>query len=278
MNSMQLKDKLKNISKKKNVDFNTLLRLYMYDRFLERLSLSKYKDNFILKGGFYLSTLFGVENRITMDIDTAFINANFNKETIIRMIKEIISIEIDDNAKLNFLGIMLIKDEDEYGGFRVDVQVELENIKEKFHIDIATGDPITPKEIRYRYKPVLGENHIDLWAYNIETVLAEKIETILSRAELNGRMRDFYDVYLIYTKDFKNINIANFRKAIDNTFFKREYIGSPFETINLLRDSSLIRARWKIYQRKYKYAKDIDFDDILNCIEYYIKILFINIK
>ncbi len=132
MNSMQFKDKLRNMSKEKNVDFNTLLRLYMYDRFIERLSLSKYKDNFILKGGFYLSTLFGVENRTTMDIDTAFRNANFNEETIVKMMKKIVSIEIADNAKLTYLGIVPIRDDDKYGGFRVDIQVELENIGKGF--------------------------------------------------------------------------------------------------------------------------------------------------
>ena len=116
MNSMQLKDKLKNISKKKNVDFNTLLRLYMYDRFIERLGISKYKDNFILKGGFYLSTLFGIENRTTMDIDAAFRNANFDELTIVKMMKEITSIKLDDNAKVNYIGIAPIRDEDEYGG------------------------------------------------------------------------------------------------------------------------------------------------------------------
>lgn len=267
MNSMQLKDKLKNISRDKDVNFNTLLRLYMYDRFIERLSASKYKDNFILKGGFYLSTLFGIENRTTMDIDTAFRNAKFNEKTIVKMIKEIISIEIDDNAKLNYLGIAPIRDEDEYGGFRVGVQVELENIKETFHIDVVTGDPITPKEIKYKYKPILGEEYIDLWAYNIETVLAEKIETILNRAELNGRMRDFYDVYLIYTKNFKNINVNHFRKAIEKTFSEREYVGNPLITMNLLKDSKILRARWRIYQRKYDYAQDINFDDILDCME-----------
>lgn len=267
MNNMQLKDKLRNISKEKNVDFNTLLRLYMYDRFIERLSKSKYRDNFILKGGFYLSTLFGVENRTTMDIDTAFRNANFNEETIVKMMKEIASIEIGDNAKLTYLGITPIRDEDEYGGFRVNIQVELENVKEKFHIDIATGDLITPKEIRYKYLPLLGYYYIDLYAYNMETVLAEKIETILSRSELNGRMRDFYDIYLIYTRYWDKININNFRKAIDNTFHKREYVGEPFITIDVLRDSDLVRSKWRIYQRKYEYAKDIDFDNILDCIE-----------
>ena len=267
MNSRGLKDKLRNISKEKNVDFNTLLRLYMYDRFIERLSKSKYKDNFILKGGFYLSTLFGIENRTTMDIDTAFRNANFNEETIVKMIKEIISLDIEDNALVSYLGIAPIRDEDKYGGFRIDIEVKFENIKEKFHVDIATGDPITPKEIRYKYLPLLGDYYIDLYAYNMETILAEKIETILSRSELNGRMRDFYDVYLIYTKEWENINVGNFRKAIDKTFSKREYVGEPFVTIDLLKDSELIRSRWRIYQRKYKYAKDIDFDDILNCIE-----------
>lgn len=224
MNSMQLKDKLKNIFKEKNVDFNTILRLYMYDRFIERLSVSKYKDNFILKGGFYLSILFGVENRTTMDIDTAFKNANFNEETIVKMIKEIVSIEIDDNAKLSYLGISPIRYEDEYGGFRVDIQIEVYNIKEKFHIDIATGDPITPKEINYKYKPILGDTYVKLWAYNIETVLAEKIETILSRVELNGRMRDFYDIYLICTKDWSNIYLEHFRKTIGKTFLKENML------------------------------------------------------
>lgn len=273
MNSMQLKDKLKNISKEKNVDFNTLLRLYMYDRFIERLSVSEYKDNFILKGGFYLSTLFGVENRTTMDIDTAFKNANFNEETIVKMIKEIVSIEIDDNAKLSYLGISPIRDEDEYGGYRVDIQIEIDNIKEKFHIDIATGDPITPKGINYKYKPILGDSYVKLWAYNIETVLAEKIETILNRVELNGRMRDFYDIYLIYTKDWSNVNLKYFRKAIEKTFSKREYVGEPLLALDLIMDSNILKDRWKKYQKRYEYASNIDFDEILICLEKIINVI-----
>ena len=273
MNSMQLKAKLKNISKEKNVDFNTLLRLYMYDRFIERLSVSKYKDNFILKGGFYLSTLFGVENRTTMDIDTAFRNANFNEETIVKMIKEIVSIEIDDNAKLSYLGISPIRDEDEYGGFRVDIQIEIDNIKEKFHIDIVTGDPITPKEINYKYKPILDDRYVKLWAYNIETVLAEKMETILSRVELNGRMRDFYDIYLIYTKDWDNVNLEDFVKAIEKTFYKREYVSEPLLALDLIMDSDILKERWKSYQKRYEYARNINFDEILICLEKIINVI-----
>ena len=273
MNSMQLKDKLKKISKEKKVDFNTLLRFYMYDRFIERLSVSKYKDNFILKGGFYLSTLFGVENRTTMDIDTAFRNANFNEEIIVKMIKEIVSIEIDDNAKLSYLGISPIRAEDEYGGFRTDIQIEIDNIKEKFHIDIATGDPITPKEINYKYKPILCDSYVKLWAYNIETVLAEKIETILSRVELNGRMRDFYDIYLIYTKDWDNVNLEYFVKAIEKTFYKREYVGEPLLALDLIMDSDILKERWKSYQKRYEYARNIDFDEILICLEKIINVI-----
>ena len=252
MNNIQLKDKLKNISKEKNVDFNTLLRIYMYDRFIERLSISKFKNNFILKGGFYLSIFFGVENRTTMDIDTAFINSNFDEETIIKMY---------------YLGINRIRDDSEYGGFRVDIQVKLENIKEKFHVDIATGDPITPKEIEYKYKPLLGERYVNLLAYNMETILAEKLETILSRAELNSRMRDFYDIYLIYTKDWQNISVTNFKNAVNKTFLKRAFYGDFFKTFNLIKSSNLLKSKWEIYRRKYGYAKDISFDDILYCIE-----------
>lgn len=267
MNSMQLKDKLRNISKEKNVDFNTLLRLYMYDRFLERLSKSKYRDNFVLKGGFYLSTLFGVENRATMDIDTAFRNASFDEETIIKMINEIVSIKIDDNAKLSYLGIESIRDEDEYGGFRVTIQVEYETMKQSFHIDIATGDPITPKEIRYKYLPLLGDYYVDLYAYNMETVLAEKIETMLNRLELNGRTRDFYDIYLIYKKKWRSINIDHFRKAIDKTFTKRKYNGNPFEALDIIRNSEILKERWNKYQRNFSYAEGIEFEDIMNCLE-----------
>lgn len=271
MNSMQLKAKIKNISKEKNTDFNTLLRLYMYDRFLERLSKSKYIDNFILKGGFYLSVLFGVENRATMDIDTAFKNADFNEETLIQMIKEILSINVNDNAKLNYVSIVPIRDEDEYGGFRVTILVEYENIKQSFHIDIATGDPITPKEIRYKYLPLLGDDYINLYAYNIETVLAEKIETILSRLELNGRTRDFYDIFLIYSKEWNNVNIEYFKKAVNKTFDKRGYNGNLCDSLSIIKNSIVLKERWKRYQSNFLYARNIEYEEIINCLEEMLK-------
>lgn len=138
---MQLKAKLNYKAKESNVNYNILLRLYMYERFIERLSLSKYRDHFILKGGFYLSTLFGVNRRTTMDIDTAFRNADFTEENITKMIKEMISIDLEDNVKLHFTGISSIRDEDEYGGYRINITVEIENIRDNFHLDIVAGDP-----------------------------------------------------------------------------------------------------------------------------------------
>ena len=275
MNSRGLKDKLKNISNEKNIDFNTLLRLYMYDRFIERLSVSKYRDNFILKGGFYLSTLFGINNRSTMDIDALFKMADFNEENIVKIIKEILNIKLNDNTQLNYLKTESIRDEDEYGGFRVFIEVKIENIKERFNLDIVTGDPITPKEIVYKYKPILGDKSIKLLAYNLETVLAEKLETVLTRVEANGRMRDFYDIYLIYTKDWSNIKTNNLKKAIDNTFSKREYSGNSLKALEIIKESNELRNRWKRYQKKNDYAKNIDFEDIIKCLEKIINIIIL---
>ena len=271
MNSMQVKDKLKNIAVKKNIEFNTLLRLYMYDRFIERLAVSKYRDNFILKGGFYLSTLFGLESRSTKDIDTAIKDINFTKENVEEMIKSIISIDINDGALINFVEISNIREEDQYGGFRVVLNVKVDTIRETFQIDIATGDPITPKPIVYKYLPILGDRYINIWSYNIETVIAEKLETILRRAEANSRTRDYYDLYLIYTKGWNNVNFNDLHKAINKTFKKRNYTGNIEEVIAILKDSEIIKNRWDSYKKKYEYAKNIDYDKIMQCIEEIVK-------
>lgn len=273
MNSMQVKDKLKNISIKRNLDFNTLLRLYLYDRFIERLAVSKYRDNFILKGGFYLSTLFGLESRFTKDIDTAIKDANFTKENIEKMIKSIIAIDINDGALISFIEIGNIREEDQYGGFRAILNVKVDTIRENFQIDIATGDPITPKPIVYKYHPILGDSYVDVWSYNIETVIAEKLETILRRAEANSRIRDYYDLYLIYTKGWNDIKIDDLRKAIYKTFEKRNYHGNIEETVAILKDSEIIKNRWNSYKKKYEYANDVDYEEIMKCVEEIIKVI-----
>ena len=273
MNDRQLKDKIRNIAKKKNVDFNTVFRLYMYDRFIERLAISKYKDNFIIKGGFYLSVLFGVENRATMDIDAAITNASFDEGNIKNMLEEIVSIDINDNVILKLTSISSIRDIDEYGGYRVTIHIKIENIKEVIQIDIATGDPITPGAINYKYLPILADEVIYLWTYNIETVLAEKLETILSRAEANSRTRDYYDVYMICEMYLESINIIDLKEAVRKTFEKRKYNGNIINTLKVIEESVILLNRWQSYSTKYNYAREVSYMDVIQSLQTLIRII-----
>lgn len=270
MNNTKLKDLIRKKAKEKQVNINMILRLYMYDRFVERLSVSKYKDNFILKGGFYLSTLFGIENRATMDIDMSLSKTTFSEDNIIKMLKEIFAIDLEDAAELIISNISPIKEEDEYGGYRITTTVKINNIKESFHIDIATGDSITPKEIIYNYLPVLENKVIKIWAYNIETVLAEKIETILSRMETNTRTRDYYDVYLIVKMYSNRINDDHLKKAVEETFKKRKYNNDIDISLSHIKNSEILKERWIDYSSKNLYAKGVEYDNIVECLEYLI--------
>lgn len=270
MNNTKLKDLIRKKAKEKQVNINMILRLYMYDRFVERLSVSKYKDNFILKGGFYLSTLFGIENRATMDIDMSLSRTTFSEENILKMLNEIFSIDLEDDAELTIANVSPIKEEDEYGGYRVTTTVKINNIRESFHIDIATGDPITPKEIIYNYLPILEDKSIKIWAYNIETVLAEKIETIFNRMETNTRTRDYYDIYLIFKMYSNQINYDHLRKAIEETFKKRKYNNDPNIALSHVKKSEILKDRWINYSSKNLYAKEIEYNDVIECLEFLI--------
>ena len=277
-NSAQsVKDKLKNISRKKNVDFNSAMRFYMYDRFVERLSKSKYKDNFILKGGFYLSKLFGLDNRSTMDIDTAIRKTEFTEENLIVMINEIISIDVGDNVKFKIEKTELIREEDEYGGLRITINFMLENIKDKFYIDLATGDPIYPRPDNYKYESLIGDEIYKVWSYNLETILAEKIETILSKLETSSRMKDYYDIYLIYKFKFDTINKEKFRGSVEKTFKKRKFDADLMTNLSIVKESKVLRERWLSYSRKNSYARDVEFEETLECLEKLIDILILHV-
>lgn len=277
-NSAQsVKDKLKNISREKNVDFNSVMRFYMYDRFVERLSKSKYKDNFILKGGFYLSKLFGLDNRSTMDIDTAIRKTEFTEENLIVMINEIISIDVGDNVKFKIEKTELIREEDEYGGLRITINFMLENIKDKFHIDLATGDPIYPRPDNYKYESLIGDEIYKVWSYNLETILAEKIETILSKLETSSRMKDYYDIYLIYKFKFDTINKEKFRGSVEKTFKKRKFDADLMTNLSIVKESKVLRERWLSYSRKNSYARNVEFEETLECLEKLIDILILHV-
>lgn len=273
-NSIQaVKDKLRNISREKNIDFNSVMRFYMYDRFVERLSKSKYKDNFILKGGFYLSKLFGLDNRSTMDIDTAIRKTNLSLENVIKMITEIINIDVDDTVKFEIEKTESIRDEDEYGGLRITIKFTLENMKDSFHIDIATGDPIHPGPDDYKYESLIGNEIYKVWSYNLETILAEKIETILSKLEASSRMKDYYDIYLIHRFKFNKINKTKFRGTVEKTFEKREFNADLIASLNVVKDSKILRDKWVSYSRKNSYARNLEFDETIKCLEDFMKIL-----
>lgn len=270
MNSQSLRAKTKNLSVKSNIDVNTIIRFYMYERFLERLALSKYKDNFIIKGGFFLSTLFGLENRSTMDIDAAVRNVRFMEDEMNKIIKEILRIDLNDNVVISLYDVEKIREEDEYGGYRFTLVCKLDNMREKFHFDIATGDPITSSEIRYNYNTLFDEEPIRLWAYNIETVLAEKIETIMSRNILGSRMKDYYDVYLITNLMFDKINVCHLKKALYETFKKRKSLNCfshPNVNLDNIKEDKGMLIKWRAYQRKNVYAKSITLDNVVDKIE-----------
>ena len=269
--AQSVKDKLRNIAREKNIDFNCVMRFYMYDRFIERLSKSQYRDNFVLKGGFYLSRLFGIDNRSTMDIDAAIRKAKFTNSNIIKMITDIINININDNVKLNIIKTEPIRTEDEYGGLRITIVFNLEIIKDQFHIDVATGDPIYPRPISFNYESLIDNEVYKVWSYNLETVLAEKIETILSKLETSSRMKDYYDIYLIYK--FSKIDITKFRKAVEKTFEKRKFKSDLVNNLNIVKNSQILREKWASYSRKNNYANNISYDETINCLTEFIEII-----
>lgn len=272
MNSMQVKYKLKNIAEKKGISINLVMKSYIFERFITRLSVSKYRDNFILKGGCLLSSLFGIESRSTMDIDSVITKTKFTKDNILRMVNSIISIKLDDNVEFSIKNIRTIRDEDEYGGYRINLVFKFENIRDGLQIDIATGDPITPKAITYKYKNLLDDTFVNIWAYNLETIIAEKIETILSKIDASSRMKDYYDVYLIYKFKWEYINQNSFIKAMENTFNKRKFNGNILELFEIVKNSEILKERWKNYSKKYNYANNISYEEIIECLEKIIEV------
>ena len=193
----QLKDLIRNLSKKNAADAQILMRNYMMERFLERISLSSYRDKFILKGGMLVAAMVGLDARSTMDLDATVKGANLSVEDVENMMAEIIAVPIDDGVTFQVKSISEIMDEAEYPGIRVTITTLFDGVRTPLKIDISTGDAITPKEVRYSFKLMLEDRSIDVWAYNLETVLAEKLETIITRTTTNTRMRDFYDIAIL---------------------------------------------------------------------------------
>ena len=268
--SEQIKGAIRNISKKTGVNPNSLLQMCLFEGILEKLSKSKYSENFILKGGLLISSLIGVDMRSTMDMDTTIRGIPLNEESITKILNEILAIEIDADIEYKLIKLSPIRQEDVYEDFCASISCIFGKINANLNIDITTGDVITPKEINYSYSKILEEGTIPIMTYTIETILAEKFETISSRNITTTRARDFYDLYMIYSIYKDKIDKDILRKAIERT---SKYRGS-FETalqykeiVELFRESKTPKELWKKYTQNNPYAKDVDFLDTISIYE-----------
>jgi len=265
----QLKDLIRNLSKNKSADAQILMRNYMMERFLERVSLSEYRNKFILKGGMLVAAMVGLDARSTMDIDATVKGATVGVEEVASMIDSIISVPVDDGAAFRVKRVSEIMDEAEYPGIRVSMETEFDGVITPLKIDISTGDAITPREVRYRFKLMLEDRSIEIWAYNLETVLAEKLETVVTRATANTRMRDFYDLHILSQLHGRNIVPADFRAALIATAGKRgterNLTDAPAAFDEIEADPNM-EGLWRAYQKKFSYAADLPWHTVMDSI------------
>lgn len=265
----QLKDLIRNLSKEKSADAQILMRNYMMERFLERISLSEYRDNFILKGGMLVAAMVGLDARSTMDLDATVKGTNVEVTDIENLIVSIITVPIEDGVTFQLKSISEIMDEAEYPGIRVSMATTFDGVVTPLKIDISTGDAITPREVRYSFKLMLEDRSIDVWAYNLETVLAEKLETIITRATTNTRMRDFYDIYILKQLHEGDLNSVVFRDALLATAYKREtekYLTDAKAVFQEVKDSHVMQNLWNAYRKKFSYAAELEWDLVMEAV------------
>ena len=271
-NAMSLKAKINNIAKKEKVLPQAVMQTYMLERLLERISISEYKDNFILKGGMLISSIIGIDNRSTMDMDTTIKGFKLDTENLENILQEIIKIDANDNIKFKIISIENIREDDDYGGLRVHLQASYDEMPIDLKIDVTTGDKITYKEINYKYNLLLEKRSIEIWTYNVETIIAEKYESIIKRSILNTRIRDFYDLYMLTHLDKKNIKSKMLVDAIRETSKHRGTFNIindrnvVEDVINSIQNDNFLKEQWNKYQLSYEYAKDIKYEQLIDSI------------
>lgn len=267
--AMSLKAKIRNIAKSKNIPAQVILQNYMFERFLNRLSVSDYKEKFVLKGGMLVAALVGLDNRATMDLDTTLKNLPLTPDAIEKALNEIFAIDLNDDVKFRLKNISPIREDDIYGGYRVALDAIYETIVTPMTIDVSTGDVITPNAVQFSFTGIFDDElKFELWAYNIETVLAEKVETILRRSVFNTRPRDFYDAYILITT--QSFDKTVFAEALEKTIAHRgtrDQINDFASTMEVISESSDLQRMWSNYQSQFSYAKDISFEDACDAIK-----------
>lgn len=268
-NAMQLKAIIKNLAKEKHMSAQLVMQNFMLERLLERISMSKYQQNFILKGGFLIAAMVGLDTRATMDMDATIKGLPVNEPMVREMFEEICKIELADDMTFQFRSIGEIREGDAYTGYRVSLSANYPPMAVPLKLDITTGDKITPKEIEYQFKLLLEDRSISVLAYNLETIMAEKLETVVTRGDLNTRPRDYYDIYILYKLQYGNIEPDALKKALNATTEKRgsSMVIKKYRSImDTVRHSEVMQEQWKNYQKDFEYATDIAFEDACDVV------------
>lgn len=269
INIESIKAKIRNLAKNNNLSSQEVLQMFLFERFLERLSKSDYRSNFVIKGGFLVSSLIGINNRTTMDMDSTIKGIPLTEENITKVVDSIINIEVEDGIQFEIKDVNYIRESDEYENFRVSLIANIGKTKNPMKLDLTTGDVITPSEIEYSYPCIFNENNIEVLAYPIETIIAEKYESIIKRNITTTRMRDFYDLYTLYNLKKREIDIDILRIAIKRTALKREssqVISIAEEIIEDIRNDSYLKKLWDVYVSENKYIGDLSFDNVVDVI------------
>ncbi len=266
----QLKGQIRSMAVKKNLRPQEVLQMYLFERILERLANSPYSNNFILKGGLLISSMIGKSERTTMDMDTTVRGITMEEDEIVDIIKDILSISVDDGIVFTFESIEPIRDDDAYNNFRVHIKAKYGKINAPMKIDITTGDIITPRAIRYEYPLTFEEKSVPVMAYALETILAEKYETIIRRNIGTTRARDYYDLHMLYHQHKDEIRLDILKKAVIHTSQKRESLDDIRDWKDILRDireESALYTLWDKYREETPYASEYDFLDVLSSVE-----------
>lgn len=268
-NAMQLKAIIKNIAKNKNISAALVLQNYMLERFLERVSLSRYHDNYIIKGGFLIASMVGLDSRATMDMDATIKGYPVNEEAIRKMVEDIIAVHVEDAIHFCLKSVREIREGDEYTGYRVALTADYEKMAVPLKLDITTGDKITPREIEYSYKLMMENRSIRVLAYNLSTILAEKLETVVSRGNQNTRPRDYYDIYILSKLQAKNIDVDSLKAALSATTAKRgssELMMQYAEIMRTVKSSDVMKRQWDNYRKDFDYAAGIEFEETCDAV------------
>lgn len=268
-NAMQLKAVVKNIAKEKRISATLVLQNFMLERFLERVSVSDYKDKFIIKGGFLIASIIGLDSRATMDMDATVKRYPVSEETVRTMIEDILKIDLEDNISFAFKNIEEIREGDEYPGYRVSLTADYPPMSVPLKLDITTGDRITPHEIEYDYRLMLENRSIHVLAYNLVTILAEKLETVISRGDQNTRPRDYYDIYILTKLQAENIDFETLALALRETSTKRgseAIIRHYREIMEVVVNSEAMNRIWSNYRKDFDYSSDIGFSETCDAV------------